>query len=161
MPTIEPLSKAASDYLAAFNLAAVCVSATGRVYVGNPAGASLAFWCKADDVNKLATAAWRTADVPAAAHRLNIPITPHAVVISRVAKRTERIEQAIEAAKADGLMQQFHSEYRRRRLQAKARGKRYMSFRVAERKLHKAVADAIAADGTIKASFISRVLDTK
>ena len=103
MPTIEPLSPASLDYLYAFDLRAVCVSQTGRVYVSkNPAGASLARWCKSDAAAKLADAAWRSADVPTAAHRCGIAITPHSVVLKRVAARTERIDAAIAKAERGG-----------------------------------------------------------
>ena len=154
MPTIESLSPAAADFLDAFDLRAVCVSQTGRVYVSkNPAGASLAWWCKSDAAAKLADAAWRNADVPTAAHRCGIAITPHSVVLKRVTARTERINAAIAQAKADGLLQRFHQEYKQRRLEAKARGAQFMNFGEAERRLRKLIADSIADGGTIPQSF--------
>jgi hypothetical protein len=151
---IESLSPSARDYLAAFDLAAVAVSLTGRVFISkNPAGASQAFWCKAADADKVATAAWNNADVMEAARRLHIVVTPPPILAARVKARTERIELAIAQAKADGLLQKFHQEYRARRLKAKARDEPFLSFGEAERRLRKLIADSIADGGTIPQSF--------
>jgi hypothetical protein len=111
MPTIESLSLAGLDYLRAFNLACIAISPTGRVYVShNPAGASLAWWCRAEDADKIADLAQATGDVPGAASRLRVQLTEHAKLIARVRERTERIDAAIAQAKADGLLQRFHQE---------------------------------------------------
>jgi hypothetical protein len=154
MPTIESLSPAGLDYLRAFNLACIAISPTGRVYVShNPAGASLAWWCKAEDADKIVHVAWANADVPGAASRLGLTVTPHSIVLKRVTTRTERIDAAIAQAKADGLLQRFHQEYKQRRLEAKARGAQFMGFGEAERRLRKLIADSIADGGTIPQSF--------
>jgi hypothetical protein len=151
---IQPLSPSALDYLRAFNLAAVAISPTGRVFTSrNPVGASAAFWCRADEADKVANAAWHRGDIAEAARRLHIAVTPHPILAARVKARTERIEVAIAQAKADGLMQQFHQEYKQRRLKAKAHGAPFMSFGEAERRLRRVIADSIAAGGTIPQSF--------
>ena len=71
--TIEALSYASLDYLKSFNLAAVAVSPSGRVYVcRDPKGAVAAWWCKRDDADQIAHVAWTNADVPGAASRLGL-----------------------------------------------------------------------------------------
>jgi hypothetical protein len=51
---IESLPPSARDYLAAFDLAAVAISPTGRVFTSrNPVGASAAFWCRAGEADKV------------------------------------------------------------------------------------------------------------
>ena len=78
MPIIEPLSVASLDYLRSFNLKCIAVSKSGRVFTcNNPAGASGAWWCKADDVDRIAAIAWSTGDVPSAAAKLGLVATPH------------------------------------------------------------------------------------
>jgi hypothetical protein len=151
---IESLSPSARDYLAAFDLAAVAISPTGRVFISkNPTGASAAFWCRAGEADKVANAAWHRGDIAEAARRLHIAVTPHPILLARVQARTRKIDEAIAQAKADGLMQQFHQAYKERRLKAKACGQQFMSFTEAERRLRKLIADSIAAGGTIPQSF--------
>ena len=154
MPAIEALSYASLDYLKSFDLRCICISSTGRVYVSrDPRGASAAWWCKQDIADTIANAAWTNGDVPGAASRLGLTVTPHSVVLKRVAARTERINAAIAQAKADGLLKRFHQEYRERRLEAKVRGVQFMGFGEAERRLRKLIADSIARGGTIPQSF--------
>jgi hypothetical protein len=46
--TIAPLTRAVRDYMAAFDLAAVCHYGDGRLGVSrNPKGAEAAWWCVA------------------------------------------------------------------------------------------------------------------
>jgi hypothetical protein len=126
---IESLSPSARDYLAAFDLAAVAISPTGRVFISkNPVGASAAFWCRAGEADKVANAAWHKGDIAEAARRLHIAVTPHPTLIGRVQARTRKIDEAIAQAKADGQMQQFHQAYKERRLKAKAAGRDFISF---------------------------------
>ena len=48
MPTVEPLSYSALDYLKSFGVVAVAISPSGRVFVSRyPKGAAAAFWCRA------------------------------------------------------------------------------------------------------------------
>jgi hypothetical protein len=56
MPTVvEPLSYSALDYLKSFDLAAVAVSPSGRVYVcRDPKGAAAAWWCKSEHADQIA-----------------------------------------------------------------------------------------------------------
>ena len=148
MPAIEPLSYAAIDYLRAFDLAAVAVSPSGRVYVcRDPKGASMAWWCKSEYADQIAHVAWTNGDVPGAASRLGLVVTPHAVVVRRVGERVSKIDEAIAAAIDAGVLKQFNAEYRQRRLQAKRDGRHFMPYSQALARLRKVVADAVAKDG--------------
>jgi hypothetical protein len=62
---IESLPPSARDYLAAFDLAAVAISPTGRVFTSrNPVGASAAFWCRAGEADKVPTPHGTAATLP-------------------------------------------------------------------------------------------------
>jgi hypothetical protein len=160
MPAIESLSYAALDYLKSFGVVAVAVSPSGRVFVSrDPKGAVAAWWCRSEHADAVANASWMNADVCAAAQRLGVAITPHDVVLRRVGERTAALDKAIAEAIDAGVLKQFNSEYRKRRLQAKQSGQRFMSYSEAQARLRKVVADAVAKDGTISKSFVDAVFD--
>ena len=161
MPTIEPLSYASLDYLKSFDLAAVAVSPSGRVYVcRDPKGASMAWWCRASDADQIAHVAWMNGDVPGAAHRLGLTVTPHDVVVRRVGERTAKIDEAIKSAISDEVLKEFNAQYRSRRLAAKRDGQRFISYGQALVKLRKVVADAVASGGKIPTrSFVAAVFE--
>jgi hypothetical protein len=94
--TIESLSPSARDYLDSFNLFAVAISVTGRVFISkNPAGASKAYWCKsAAGAEQIAKAAWNNGDIAEAARRLGVTTTPHPILAARVKARTAKIDEA-------------------------------------------------------------------
>ena len=112
-----------------------------------------------DDAFAIANASWMDANVPAAASRLGLTVTPHDVVRRRVAERTSKIDDAIAQALDAGVLKEFNSQYRARRLAAKKAGKRFMSYSEALRRLRATVADAAASGGTISKSFIAAVFD--
>ena len=91
---ITPLSRDSLAYIAAFDLRCICVTSSGRIFTAkNPqAGTAGAWWCKADDADRIAAIAWSTGDVPGAAAKLGIVATPHEIVVRRVQARTARIE---------------------------------------------------------------------
>ena len=74
--SIEPLSPAVRDYLRAFDLTAIAMSAAGRISVKrDPAAAVAAWWCEAVKAAPLIRAARRhSGDVPAAARVLGLAI---------------------------------------------------------------------------------------
>jgi hypothetical protein len=153
---IEALSYASLDYLKSFDLAAVAISPSGRVYVcRDPKGAVGAWWCKAAFADAIANAAWANADVPGAAAKLGLPITAHSVVAKRVADRTAKIDDAIRAAVDEGTLQRFNAEYRQRRLAAKRSGKAFMTYTEAQRRLRAVIARSVAHGGVIPPSFAS------
>jgi len=101
----------------------------------------------------VANAAWHRGDIAEAARRLHIAVTPHPILVARIAARTRKIDEALAQARAAGLLARFHQEYKRRRIAAGAAGQHFISFSLAERRLRKLIADSIAASGTIPKSF--------
>ena len=163
MPAIEPLSYASLDYLhsfrsqvpsavsqqrAAFTSAAIQRARVCRVVVRRRMHA-----------DQIAHVAWMNGDVPGAASRLGLVVTPHAVVVRRVGERVSKIDEAIAAAIDAGVLKQFNAEYRQRRLQAKRDGRHFMPYSQALARLRKVVADAVAKDGKIPRSFVAAVFD--
>lgn len=159
MQVIPRLSAAAVDYLISFNVRAVAISPTGRVYTSeNPAGAACAWWCRYDDALRLAKAAQQTGNVEAIAQRLRIHLTEHDRVLERVRERTQRLEEALEHAQANGLLKHFNAAFRKRRLAAQQAGHRFMSYSAAQRRLRQAITETIAAGGVIDRSIVERAL---
>jgi len=158
MDLISRLSATSRDYLSAFNLRAVAVSPTGHVYIStNPTGASVAWWCKAEDAKRILKDAQKTGDVPGIAARYGIRLTAHAHVLERVQQRTAKIDAAIEQAIDAGVLKQFNDEYRRRRLEAKRAGKGFMAYGIAQARLRKAVTAMVARGGLVTESLIGGV----
>ena len=154
MPTVEPLSYSALDYLKSFGVVAVAVSPSGRVYVcRDPKGAAAAWWTKSEHADQIAHVAWTNADVPGAASRLGLTVTPHDVVRRRIGERIAKIDEEIAKAVDSGTLKAFNAEYRKRRLQAKQNGQPFMNYQTAQAKLRKLIADSIADGGTIPQSF--------
>ncbi len=148
---------ASRDYLAAFDLPVVAVSAAGRIHVTrNPAGASACWWCRAEDAARVAKAAKLTGDVPGAAAALGVKLTPHAVVMQRVTQATAKIEGAALQTGA-GTLQSFNSEYRRRRLAAQQAGHGFIGCGTARARLRKATARMVA--GTLSTSLMAQVFE--
>jgi hypothetical protein len=159
MPTIERLSAAAVDYLISFNAHAVAISPKGKVYTSaNPTGAALAWWCRRHDAVRLAKAAQATGNVEGMARMLRITLTPHAVVLERVAERNARLDEALQRAQESGLLKDFNNAYRWRRLSAQKTGTRFMSFPAAQRRLRQVLTQAVANGGKIDQSIIGRAL---
>jgi hypothetical protein len=155
---IRPLSATARNYLAAFDLRAIAISPTGRVYVTrSPTGASLCWWCKAGDAERIAEDAQATGNVVDVAAKYGIALTPHARVLERVQQRTAKIDAAIEQAIDAGVLQQFNSQYRRHRLAAKRAGRGFMTYSAAQARLRKVVTAMVARGGLVTESLIEGV----
>jgi len=86
-------------------------------------------------------------------------VTAHDVVLRRVGERTAALDKAISEAVDAGVLKRFNSEYRKRRLQAKQGGQRFMSYSEAQARLRKVIADAVASGGRIPRSFVAAVFE--
>jgi hypothetical protein len=82
-----------------------------------------------------------------AATRHSVRLTSHEAVIARAMKAAARLDASLNAAAAGGRLKQFHAEYRRRRIEAGAHGKPFMSFTMAERRLWRAIVARLLHDG--------------
>jgi hypothetical protein len=151
--TIAPLPRAVTDYIAAFDLAAMCRYADGRLGVTrNPAGASAAWWCEAVKAGPVIRAARRhSGDIPAAARELGVPVTDHARVLARAKHAVAKIEAGMAWAQRTGVLHEFNQEYRRRRLEAQRRGERFMGYAMA--RLRRALTK-VAANGTAPVAIV-------
>ena len=126
VPTVEPLSYSALDYLKSFGVVAVAVSPSGRVYVcRDPKGAAAAWWTKSEHADQIAHVAWTNADVPGAASRLGLTVTPHETVLRRVGERTAKIDEAVRAAVSDGVLKEFNSRIQAAPTGGEKAGKRF------------------------------------
>jgi hypothetical protein len=79
-------------------------------------------------------------------------------VCRRVGERTAALDKAITEAIDAGVLKQFNTQYRQRRLEAKKNGQPFMSYSEAMRRLRAIVADSVASgrkDPKIPRSFVS------
>jgi hypothetical protein len=92
--SIEPLSPAVRDYLRAFDLTAIAVSAEGRISVTrDPAGPAAAWWCEDVKAGLVIRAAGRYGgDIPSAARAVGVALTDHATVLARAMAALGKIE---------------------------------------------------------------------
>ena len=79
------------------------------------------------------------------------------VVLSR-ATRLAKINTKLAAAQAAGALQFFNQEYQRRRRQAQAQGKGFMSYATARKRLERVLAGVVA--GGISAVYVVRTFRT-
>jgi hypothetical protein len=156
---IPSLTRAAADYVHAFNIAAVCAYRDGHIEVSqNPVGAAQAWWLQADQAGGVVKQARKNGgDIPAAARELGVTLTAHDVVISRAKAATARIENALSEAQRRGDLQFFNAEYKRRRAEAAAAGKGFMSYGQARARLQRAIADVAATGGTVTPALLASV----
>jgi hypothetical protein len=156
--TIEPLSPAVRDYLRAFDLRAIAVSAESRISVRrDPAGASAAWWCETVKAGLVIQAARaRTGDIPAAARALGVVLTDHATVLARAKGAVARIDAGMAWAQRSGVLHEFNQEYRRRRLEAQRRGERFMGYAQAKERLRGAMVK-VAATGSVPVTIVREV----
>ena len=94
---ISALPREAKDYLGAFGIAAVVIYRDGRIGVSrDPAGAVAAWWVEADQAGSVVKQARKNGgDIPAAARRLGVVLTEHAIVLVRAAAASKRIRQSL------------------------------------------------------------------
>jgi hypothetical protein len=150
-------------YFAAFDLVCLYVTPCGRVGIGHApsrAGAHAAWWARRGDAARIFVAARKATKasdgLPAAAailhsaRKLGVEITPHAVAVAK-------INTKLAAAQAAGALQFFNQEYQRRRRQAQAQGKGFMSYATARGRLENVLSGVVA--GGISAELIARVFD--
>lgn len=157
---ISKLPASSRDYLEAFGVRAVCVSPTGKVsHTDDPEGASLAWWCPEKDARRAAAEARHNGDIEEAARRLGVRLTEHTRAAERAAEKTAKLEAALREANANGLLQWFNAEFRRRRLAATKDGRKFMPYTVAQRRLRTAMAGIIAAGGQVERSALAVVFE--
>jgi hypothetical protein len=158
----------AVTYCRRAGLSSVYISPIGRIRTGSDplrAGAVGAWWAKTDDAARVAELARQIAKrLPApaaivrAAHQLEIPLTNHATAMARAHEAVARLEARTRAASDAGELTVFHKEYKRRRLEAKAAGRRFMSYNQARARL-RTLLEQTAASGEVPGSVMNAVFD--
>jgi len=135
------LSPACRAYVRAFNITAIVVYRDGRIGVSrDPQGAAEAWWIQSDKAGAvLSVARALRIDIPTAAAKCGLSVTPHEVVIVRASAAVERIETRVAKANDTGAMSFFNGEYRKRRIAAAEEGRGFMSYQVAQVRLRRAL----------------------
>jgi hypothetical protein len=146
------------DYIAAFDLAAVCRYPDGRTAVArNPAGAQAAWWCETAKARPVIREARRhSGDIPAAARALGVALADHARVLARPKAAVAKIEACMAWAQRTGVLHEFNQEYRRQRLEAQGRGEQFMGYAQATARLRRAITK-VAATGTAPVAIVREV----
>jgi hypothetical protein len=160
--------RAALAYCSRAGLASIFVSPVGRIRIGTDplrAGAVVAWWCKADDAARVAELARRLREqapppvaIVRAAAELQVPLTNNAVAMTRAKAAIAKLSERIERANDTGRLAPFNAEFKRRRLAARARGERFMSYALARARL-RAVLETAAGSGMVTGSVIAMVFD--
>jgi hypothetical protein len=156
---IELPSRAERDYLGGFGIAAIRIDPVGQASIASPVQlarvpAAAVLWardrCAANEIvtglgDYRATGVDNAIhEVEAAALRLGVVLSPHAVVMRRAKAATAEITTRLDAAQRAGLLRFVNREYRVRRLAAHAAGQKFMSYGQMQRRLRKALAGAAA-----------------
>jgi hypothetical protein len=156
-------------YCVTFGLAAVYISPTGKIRVGldpKRAGAVAAWWTREDDARRIVEFA-RTLlprmppplAIEHAARKLGVGLTSHATAMARGRAALAKISNGLDKAQAAGVLATFNSEFKRRRLEAKASGSRFMRYAVARRRLEQALAGVAAGEAT--AGVVAKVFESE
>jgi hypothetical protein len=166
-----PDDKAALQYLAA-SASAISVKAdvdgaaivTG--YNANDEAIVEVFWCPPGRARSIAARARSIAGdnpdvdtaisaVRSAAAESRTTITLHHVAIARAAEMSTVLDHCLDDMKRSGALKTFNQMFKARRAAASAQGRGYMSYRVAELRLRKALAASLASSGNARAAAAS------
>jgi hypothetical protein len=161
-PTRSPNTKAAIAYLTASGATAIsvieidgrCAFRIGTMFftsAGKGVARSVAiFWIMEVDAKPVVTSARKIAGKGAggnaaisalhqAANDLRATLTPHDVAISRATNAAAKLNQYLDSLQGSGALREFTRMYKRRRIEAKAAGQGFMSYRNAELRLRRAL----------------------
>lgn len=155
---IAPLPKPVRDYLQEFGLACICIAPDGRTGVtrdlAHVGAVAAAWWAKdaatahavvrAIGEHVPASLEAATAEILAAAKRIEVVLSEHSVVVARAQGAVDQLSAKLTTAQQNGALKFFNSEYRRRREEAKASGNGFMSYNAAMARLRKLLASAAA-----------------
>jgi len=162
MPTIPKLAPTVRDYLSSFGAVAIALTRKGSfVLTPSPGGFESAWWLKRAEGQRLLDAVREKGNVEATARTLGIAVTPHEIAIMRVDANLGRLETILATAKRNGDLKAFNRAYAARRQAALASGKTFMPYGTAERRLRRALTEAIAngCNGRVFAGAVAEVFD--
>jgi hypothetical protein len=93
-----------------------------------------------------------------AAKRLSIGLTPHMAMLARAEAALNQIDTTIKAATSSGQLKFFNAEYAKRRREAAAQGREFISYNVAAKRLQSVLA-GIAADRATGAQLNTAIIE--
>jgi hypothetical protein len=181
-PVPRPPDKAAIQYLEASGATAISIvevdgAAAFRVGTKIPPFANgnfpAIFWIMASDAKPVAKLARRLAgkdqnvgdavvSLKKAAVECRAMLTPHDVAIQRAAGAAGRLDEYLTSLKGTRTSKAFTHTYRLRRVAAAERGKGFMSYKVAELRLKRALIPLLVNGGkpAVGTSFFTTIFDT-
>jgi hypothetical protein len=157
--------------LAQFGVVAIYITSAGTLGIGRglsrAAPIAVAWWVRdrrtAEQIlvaigeEQPATVAEATAEILAAADRLEVVRSEHSVVVARARAALDQLGTKLSTAQANGDLKFFNRAYRQYRLARQQRGERAMTYGAARAKLDKLLAGAAA--GTPLANVLQRVFE--
>jgi hypothetical protein len=126
-------------------VAVVLTSRRSIISTPNPTGYERAWWVRKADAARLVEESRERGNVEASAKRLGIAVTVHEIAIMRVDKALARLDAVMADAQRNGDLRTFNRMYRANRLAAVAARSNYMPYNTAEKRLRRALVEAIAA----------------
>ena len=154
---IEPLDAETRRYIAAFDIAAIVITGKNTAHIAvtrrPPSKPRSLWWAQAPVAVRIVEEVARSlpCDVVTAgqlveqtALRLRVRLTQHSVLVARTRARVEELAKRVERARASGELQTFNREFARRRKEARAAGKPFMSYGHALTRLRTALARDVA-----------------
>lgn len=88
-------------------------------------------------------------------------LTPHDVAISRAGEAARTIEQYMQSLRGTGTLKEFNRAYKQHRMAATARGERFMTYKIAEARLRRALIPLLVGGRTIGPvqSLLAQIFD--
>ena len=88
-----------------------------------------------------------TAAVTRSAASLSAILTPADVAVERAGDAATRLDTYLEAMRRSGALKEFNRQFKRERMEATANGRGFMSYRVAEARLRRALIPMLTGGG--------------
>jgi hypothetical protein len=151
----SPDTKAAIAYLVASGATAITITevdgvCTFRIGTKMPARSVAIHWIMQVDAKPVVDRARKIAGKAAggnaaisalhqAATDLRVTLTPHDVAISRATNAAAKLDRYLDSLQGSGALREFTRMYKRRRIEAKAAGLGFMTYKNAELRLRRAL----------------------
>ena len=154
---LEPLTPAAASYLSAIGAACVCITSGPLISaaVKPPRGALWAAWCRSfakkvatpdllvrvrdDGVRVGRTVEQLASAIEQRAKQLHLVLTPHTVAVERALKLAMKVDATLATLQKRGDLALFNQRYRRARIEAAARGEKFLAYNAAQATLRAVV----------------------
>jgi hypothetical protein len=176
-PARSPDTRAALAYLTASGATAITITEVDGVCAFHVGTKTLArsvaiFWIMEVDAKPVVTSARKIAGkgtggdaAVAALHRaatdLKVTLTPHDVAISRAGNAAAKLDLYLDSLQGSGALREFTRAYKRRRIEAKAAGQGFMTYKNAELRLRRALVPLLMNGGqpTVGSSLFAEIFN--